>query len=419
MGQKGFEDVVEDVEKYVQGGLHPIHLGDVLDERFEVVYKLGHGAYATVWLCYDVKEKHWRAVKVLAARHSTPLSPEMKLIAYLKTRNFNVKEVEKSHIIYPYEYFWLAGPNGRHVCFVLPVLGPSIEHKINEPASHKKILFQLTEGLHFLHRKGLCHGDFRPQNLLLRLDNLDNISKEEMKKRFDQPLTEEIKTLSGNHPGPRAPEYLVAPTNLDSLGVTDDVAIVDLGEYFRTTEIPRHGQVSITYAAPETLFKCGSGPASDIWALGSTIAEVRAGRNLFGVGMFGGGEESYVRDLEYFFGPLPEPYRGIWEKRQRAVLGDNAITSGNPTGDAYSSISGTLPATYQERIEAVLSKEKEWFNFITDVNGKQIVDAKPVRLSHRIPEGEVAALGDLLRKMLRYDPDKRLDTSGILSHEWF
>jgi hypothetical protein len=40
----------EDVERYQRGGFHPVHLGDVYDERYRVVHKLGAGGFSTVWL---------------------------------------------------------------------------------------------------------------------------------------------------------------------------------------------------------------------------------------------------------------------------------------------------------------------------------------------------------------------------------
>lgn len=46
---------VEPLERYREGGYHPTHLGDRLkDGRYEIIHKLGWGAYATVWLAKDL-----------------------------------------------------------------------------------------------------------------------------------------------------------------------------------------------------------------------------------------------------------------------------------------------------------------------------------------------------------------------------
>lgn len=45
----------EDDEDYCQGGLHPIRIGDVFNQRYRVVRKLGWGHFSTVWLSHDNK----------------------------------------------------------------------------------------------------------------------------------------------------------------------------------------------------------------------------------------------------------------------------------------------------------------------------------------------------------------------------
>lgn len=52
-----FKDVgtpCEWAESYRPGGLHPVHFGDVFNDRYEVVRKLGDGSFSTVWLAYDL-----------------------------------------------------------------------------------------------------------------------------------------------------------------------------------------------------------------------------------------------------------------------------------------------------------------------------------------------------------------------------
>jgi hypothetical protein len=60
-------DDVEDIQRYTAGGFHPIRLGDVVSSHdastnspipntesparlYRILHKLGHGAFATVWL---------------------------------------------------------------------------------------------------------------------------------------------------------------------------------------------------------------------------------------------------------------------------------------------------------------------------------------------------------------------------------
>ena len=49
-------DPTEDIEEYRPGKYHPVHLGNLFcDAKYEVVRKLGYGAYSTVWLAKDRK----------------------------------------------------------------------------------------------------------------------------------------------------------------------------------------------------------------------------------------------------------------------------------------------------------------------------------------------------------------------------
>jgi serine/threonine-protein kinase SRPK3 len=44
----------ENIARYVPGGYHPVTPGDMYNaNRYEVMFKLGYGAFSTVWLGKD------------------------------------------------------------------------------------------------------------------------------------------------------------------------------------------------------------------------------------------------------------------------------------------------------------------------------------------------------------------------------
>lgn len=51
----GSDDEQEDVSQYCRGGYHPVVIGDVFDNRYRVIRKLGWGHFSTVWLCRDIE----------------------------------------------------------------------------------------------------------------------------------------------------------------------------------------------------------------------------------------------------------------------------------------------------------------------------------------------------------------------------
>lgn len=51
------EEIEEGRAAYRPGGLHPVFIGDIFDDRFKVLSKIGYGRYSTVWLVRDLQAK--------------------------------------------------------------------------------------------------------------------------------------------------------------------------------------------------------------------------------------------------------------------------------------------------------------------------------------------------------------------------
>lgn len=67
-----YDDEEEPTTDYRPGGYHPIELGDIFLNRYEVVQKVGWGHFSTVWLCKDLKYNTFVAMKVQkSASHYT------------------------------------------------------------------------------------------------------------------------------------------------------------------------------------------------------------------------------------------------------------------------------------------------------------------------------------------------------------
>jgi len=54
----------EGIPDYKIGGYHPVHLGEVMNDRYIIVQKLGWGHFSTVWLARDRKHDTYVALKV-------------------------------------------------------------------------------------------------------------------------------------------------------------------------------------------------------------------------------------------------------------------------------------------------------------------------------------------------------------------
>lgn len=158
----GSFDDVEDREEYRHGGFHPVHIGDQLPDhrRYHVIHKLGNGAFATVWLCRDGLSKTLVALKILIADESREDCAELQLLEWLHPET--PQNPVSTRLAVPMDHFWVEGPNGRHLCLVLPLLGPRVDliwTKFAEPEKLlPKIAFHASQGLRLLHEQGICHG---------------------------------------------------------------------------------------------------------------------------------------------------------------------------------------------------------------------------------------------------------------------
>jgi hypothetical protein len=54
----------EGMPDYKIGGYHPVHVGEILLDRYVIIQKLGWGHFSTVWLTKDLKFNSYVAIKV-------------------------------------------------------------------------------------------------------------------------------------------------------------------------------------------------------------------------------------------------------------------------------------------------------------------------------------------------------------------
>lgn len=452
---KGREHLYEPVDRYRPGGYcpvirptsHPEH--EYIQGRYLVVDKVDFSPFSTTWLCYDRREEKWRCLEINVSSESSGTSPEQLIRNTLLERGVDRATARKHGIVLPYETFWIESINGRHLVSVLPFLGPTLAQlqDMNQLDGDRRqaICQSLARSLDYLHSQGLCHGNLHPGNVRVWLQE----------GAFDDYAPDEIGRVIGLQPQRRltfqgawvpaqahAPAFMYevfdwyhanTPADMHEK-LTTEVAIVDRGgAYLVADDGPPAGlRIPTHYQAPECIMRyAGSGTKTDVWALAATIIYVVTQAD-----MLDAVEDDFevLKMIEHLIGPMPEAYwqnaAGVfleyctqrWEKEGQAKGRPRPEI---PRAEDRRRHSLSHMAQSGDELERRIKADGSYEDAVGDrlrapqaLRGGEGWDGPFCGAWYLDPE-EVACLGDLLRQMLRWDPDERWDPHAVLGHAWF
>ena len=346
----------------------------------EVIGKLGEGSEGVVYVVQERGEGGKRfAVKAFKARNkqgvSTAAVREVKLLRELK--HDNVVRLRSVHVAKPERRVFLS-----YECCSTDLQQLIRRHHANrDPIPEytvKSALWQLLRALDYLHSSWVVHRDVKPENVLVDRE-------------------------------------------------TGACKIADFGcaKVFRND--PRAlrqstgAVVTLWYRAPELLLGCSDySPAIDVWALGCVFAEMLRLRPLFHSEQRKGNR--YARVLSGCVCVRISKSKNFWQNR---------ADSPPPLSLPYSFffILCRFQAAQMERIISILGRPSgashawrglhHWRHNTDGVADYKPPKGKSRRLRDMVSLKEDSPALDLLRRMLEYDPNKRVTAAKALEHEYF
>lgn len=147
----------ETVSGYKLEHYYPVHIGQVFNERYKTIGKLGYGSASTVWLCRDLRKQNtYTALKVYI--NSSKVQREVSIYDHIN--NLRSEHQGRDHVRKLLETFSIQGPHGAHICLVHQPLGMSLDEIRNgrvggvlSTALVRELFRWLLRGLEYLHQE--------------------------------------------------------------------------------------------------------------------------------------------------------------------------------------------------------------------------------------------------------------------------
>ncbi|KAB8223030.1 kinase-like domain-containing protein [Aspergillus novoparasiticus] len=267
-------------EKY-----YPAQQGEVSNDRYQVLAKVGYGVTSTVWFARDLVEH--------------------ELNVYKHITSFETDHPGRKFIRKMLSHFYVQGPSDRHICLVHEPLGMNANELLRRiPGrtmtleSMKPAIRQLLGVLDFLHSVAhLIHTDIQLKNLLLPTPSSAALSDFE-EREIKAPAARKILKDRTIYTTSRFP----AGDGLPLLG--------DFGEARFGDEESIGDIMPDYYRAPEVILKSNWDYTVDIWSVAMIAWDIVSSQTLIRSetrdGIFDDGV--HVAELVALLGPPPQEF---------------------------------------------------------------------------------------------------------------
>uniref|UniRef100_A0A060TED6 non-specific serine/threonine protein kinase n=1 Tax=Blastobotrys adeninivorans TaxID=409370 RepID=A0A060TED6_BLAAD len=395
-----YEGGAEATADYKHGGNYAVELGDTLNDKYEIIRKLGHGPTSNVWLG-TYYPNQFVAIKVITGKLSKKAEKNTLLDDIYKDN------AHSSHLVKRLDKFTVTGTNGTHVCEVLEPMGPSVADMWQRFDSDKKsrkladakiglaqqFLRQVLMGLQELHTKGIAHGNVDASNWVLAIEDLsERVKPNDVKQDPEDPdnLVDVKKRQKG------APKKITRDEPLHKYITMENgkmhLKLTDFNACFRAgaPEDAVGGSAPAHMRAPEQIMSdvYEMTEAVDIWTLGCVLFELLTGHQLFKFSRSKSKEvdDEHLIEMNAVVGTLPQEITSKWKPTTfyAQVVGEHGHI--------------TPPPDFKP----------------TPILEAHFDSLKPAAMD----DDEAAQVKKLLRSMFQYDPKNRPSVAELLHDPW-
>ncbi|EEH04793.1 protein kinase [Histoplasma capsulatum G186AR] len=285
-------DIQEPVEEektpyYSPARFYPARLGEVLNGRYQLATKLGHGSNSTVWLARDLNQWRWLKGKYVTVKINANIRQSHKRTARSELDTLRILSKTNRHhqgwqfVRHLLDSFTLKSNSGNdHLSLVLEPLREPLwiyQKRFGGiiPSDILKLIIQMIlHGLDYMHSEcRIIHADLKPDNIMVKLED-PSLLEEAAADEFKNPLPQKV------YPDGRT-IYLARNNYGPPRSTTGIIRIVDFDQSVRGDK-PNSGCIQAeVYRPPEVILDAGYSYSADIWSLGVMLWDIIEDRKLF------------------------------------------------------------------------------------------------------------------------------------------
>ncbi|KAE8138748.1 kinase-like domain-containing protein [Aspergillus pseudotamarii] len=291
----------ETLPTYSPENYYPVEQGEVFNERYQVLAKLGYGVTSTVWFARDLAESTYVALKIYVLGQER----EHELNVYQHINSLETNHPGRKFIRKMLGHFYVQGPRGRHICLVHEPLGMNANELLRRIpgrtmtlGSMKPAIRQLLGVLDFLHSVArLIHTDIQLKNLLVPTPSSPALADFE-EREIKAPAARKILTDRTIYTTSRFPAG-------DGLPLLGDFGEARFGDQENSGDI-----MPDYYRAPEVILKSNWDYKVDIWSVAMVAWDIVSSQTLIKGeirdGIFDDGV--HIAELVALLGPPPREF---------------------------------------------------------------------------------------------------------------